>query len=270
MRCTRTARSSRLRPCPARAQKRAALAAAQAASGADEAALNAYTALHADTPLGQAARFNGANALLRQAIKVQAGAQPGQAIPLIELAKEYYRDVLRDDPTQWDARYNLERAQRLLPDPHLHGGGLHEAREGGRFQIHRDFDRHPRTGLCNEMVLLTYLNRQWDPAWQGALELWDAASSRCVKTIQPEFGRTLLLPNSPISFHGHEAPLTPPAGRTRRSLGSYYYSNRFPLAEQGHRPTIFLKHDHADRFQQVLKSLVPPVLWQAIKRASKR
>lgn len=158
----------------------------------------------------------------------------------------------------------------LLPDPHLHGGGLHESREGGRFQIHRDFDRHPRTGLCNEMVLLTYLNRQWDPAWQGALELWDVASSRCVKTVQPEFGRTLLLPNSPISFHGHEAPLTPPAGRTRRSLGSYYYSNRFPLAEQGHRPTIFLKHDHADRFQQVLKSLVPPVLWQAIKRASKR
>jgi mxaK protein len=95
---------------------RFALAAAQAASGADEAALNAYTALHADTPLGQAARFNGANALLRQAIKVQAGAQPGQAIPLIELAKETLREVLRRDPTHWDARYNLERAQRLLPD----------------------------------------------------------------------------------------------------------------------------------------------------------
>ena len=95
---------------------RFALAAAHAASGADEAALNAYTALHADTPLGQAARFNGANALLRQAIKVQAGAQPGQAIPLIELAKETLREVLRRDPTHWDARYNLERAQRLLPD----------------------------------------------------------------------------------------------------------------------------------------------------------
>jgi mxaK protein len=95
---------------------RFALAAAQAASGADEAALNAYTALHADTPLGQAARFNGANALLRQAIKVQAGAQPGQATPLIELAKETLREVLRRDPTHWDARYNLERAQRLLPD----------------------------------------------------------------------------------------------------------------------------------------------------------
>jgi mxaK protein len=99
-----------------RPEIRFALAAAQAASGADEAALNAYTALHADTPLGQAARFNSANALLRQAIRVQAGPQPGQAIPLIELAKETLREILRRDPSHWDARYNLERAQRLLPD----------------------------------------------------------------------------------------------------------------------------------------------------------
>ena len=63
-----------------RPEIRFALAAAQAASGADEAALNAYTALHADTPLGQAARFNSANVLLREATRVQAGPQPGQAI----------------------------------------------------------------------------------------------------------------------------------------------------------------------------------------------
>jgi mxaK protein len=54
---------------------------------------------------------------MRQALEVRAGDQPGQAIPLIELAKEVYREVLRNDPGHWDARYNLERAQRLLPDP---------------------------------------------------------------------------------------------------------------------------------------------------------
>ena len=96
---------------------RFAHAAAQAASGADEAALNAFTALQGDTALGQAARFNSANLLLRQAVKMQASALPGQAIPLIELAKETLREVLRHDPTLWDARYNLERAQRLFPDP---------------------------------------------------------------------------------------------------------------------------------------------------------
>ena len=94
-----------------------ALAQAQAASGARESALNRYRALQSDARLGTAARFNSANLLVRQAIEVRASAQPGQAIALLELAKEYYRDVLRDDPAQWDARYNLERAQRLLPDP---------------------------------------------------------------------------------------------------------------------------------------------------------
>ena len=93
------------------------LAQAQAASGARDAALNRYRALQSDARLGSAARFNSANLLVRQAIEVRASTQPGQAIALLELAKENYRDVLRDDPAQWDARYNLERAQRLLPDP---------------------------------------------------------------------------------------------------------------------------------------------------------
>ena len=96
---------------------RFAQAHALAASGAREAALNRYRALQSDARLGAAARFNSANLLVRQAIEVRASTQPGQAIALLELAKEYYRDVLRDDPAQWDARYNLERAQRLLPDP---------------------------------------------------------------------------------------------------------------------------------------------------------
>ncbi|GAA0750410.1 hypothetical protein LRH25_20210 [Ideonella azotifigens] len=89
----------------------------QAASGARDAALNRYRALQPDPRVGAAARYNSANLLVRQAIEVRASTQPGQAIALLELAKEYYRDVLRDDPAQWDARYNLERAQRLLPDP---------------------------------------------------------------------------------------------------------------------------------------------------------
>ena len=98
-------------------QLRFATAYAQAASGAEEAAVNAYRPLQGDDALGQAARFNSANGLLRQAIKLREGPQPGQAVPLIELAKETYREVLRNDTQHWPARYNLERAQRLLPDP---------------------------------------------------------------------------------------------------------------------------------------------------------
>lgn len=99
---------------------RFAHAAAQAASGAHEAALTRYGALHAlddGGPLGQAARYNSANLLLRQGMALRASSQPGQALALIELAKEGYREVLRRDAADWPARYNLERAQRLVPDP---------------------------------------------------------------------------------------------------------------------------------------------------------
>lgn len=96
---------------------RFAQAAAQAASGATEAALSRYGALHAPDALGRAARYNAANLLLRQAIELRQANQPGQALALVELAKEGYREVLRDAPDDWPARYNLERAQRLVPEP---------------------------------------------------------------------------------------------------------------------------------------------------------
>lgn len=90
---------------------------ALAARGEFDQALKRYQALETETPLGQAARYNSGNLLVRQALRLRDGSQAGQAIALIELAKENYREVLRRDPAHWDARYNLERAQRLLPDP---------------------------------------------------------------------------------------------------------------------------------------------------------
>jgi len=36
---------------------------------------------------------------------------------LVELAKENYREALRLDPDNWDARYNLEYAYRITPPP---------------------------------------------------------------------------------------------------------------------------------------------------------
>jgi len=98
-------------------QVRFAFAAAQAASGAQETTLRQYGALQDDPAVGQAARYNSANLLIRQAIALRERSLPGQALALVELAKEHYREVLRRDPDHWNARYNLERAQRLVPDP---------------------------------------------------------------------------------------------------------------------------------------------------------
>ncbi|MFI4923281.1 MAG: MxaK protein, partial [Burkholderiales bacterium] len=63
-----------------------------------------------------AAKFNSANLNLRDALAKRSEHAEGEALPLIELAKQSYREVLRADSDNWDARYNLERALRLAPE----------------------------------------------------------------------------------------------------------------------------------------------------------
>lgn len=84
-----------------------------------EAALTSYTKITEPTSAAQrsAIKFNLANLYLRQAVDFQASGAIELAIPLIELAKENYRELLRVDSEQWDAKYNLERALILLPEP---------------------------------------------------------------------------------------------------------------------------------------------------------
>jgi len=155
----------------------------------------------------------------------------------------------------------------LLSDPRLLGGGLHETREGGKFGIHRDFDLHAYYGLTNKMVFITYLNRGWDPAWGAALEIWDVATDTSARSIQPEFGTSLLLLHGPTSFHGHPEPMRPPPGQTRRSVAVYYYQNPASVPMRLRRiSSVFLVAHRSKRLRHLFKRLAPPILVDAIKR----
>lgn len=65
--------------------------------------------------LRQAALYDLGNLYMRDALENGAD-QAFRSLPLIELAKQRYRDVLRNQPTDWDARYNLSRALLLAPE----------------------------------------------------------------------------------------------------------------------------------------------------------
>jgi mxaK protein len=82
------------------------------------AALALYKSLEteSDTSLRNDARFNSGNLYMRKAQALKDTPMAAQAVPLVELAKQSYREVLRADPQYWDARYNLERALRAQPD----------------------------------------------------------------------------------------------------------------------------------------------------------
>ncbi len=65
-------------------------------------------------PQGMAARFNLANHYLREGSRKDLPG--GQTRPLLEIAKQRYRDLLLINPDDWDARVNLEHALRLAPE----------------------------------------------------------------------------------------------------------------------------------------------------------
>jgi mxaK protein len=99
------------------AEARFARALALAESGDAGAALDIYKALiRSDRPdLKRAALYNVGNLHLREAMK-SGPDEAARSLPLVELAKQSYRDLLRIDPGDWDARYNLERALQLAPE----------------------------------------------------------------------------------------------------------------------------------------------------------
>jgi mxaK protein len=64
---------------------------------------------------GRLALYDLANMYLREAAGDDAQG-PVRSPPMLETAKARYREVLRVDAGNWDARYNLERALRLAPE----------------------------------------------------------------------------------------------------------------------------------------------------------
>lgn len=73
--------------------------------------------LRSDTPaLHESTSYNLANLYLQRGMAMLADNQHDLATPLIQLAKENYRAIMRRDSDHWDAKYNLERALALLPD----------------------------------------------------------------------------------------------------------------------------------------------------------
>lgn len=148
----------------------------------------------------------------------------------------------------------------LISDPLFSGGGLHQIEPGGKLGVHADFNWHEEMQVHRRLNLLLYLNKDWRDDYGGQLELWDRGMKACRKTVAPVFNRCVIFSTTSDSFHGHPHPLTCPEGRTRKSIATYYYSAHRPMAElAAEHSTLF--RDKADRRKLLLKSLVPPILF---------
>lgn len=83
-----------------------------------KAAVKTYAAIDAltNSQLQMDIKFNLANLYFREAMRLRDIGSNDLAMPLIELAKQNYREILRVDSGHWDAKYNLELALILAPD----------------------------------------------------------------------------------------------------------------------------------------------------------
>lgn len=130
----------------------------------------------------------------------------------------------------------------LITDHSLNGAGLHQIIQGGKLDIHADYNRHPITKLDRRVNVLVYLNKDWQPEWGGALELWNRDMSRCIKSILPAFNRMVIFNVTDWAYHGHPDPLTCPEHESRKSIAMYYYSNG--------RPSHEMSAPHSTRFMK--------------------
>ena len=117
----------------------------------------------------------------------------------------------------------LTGIEGLIPDAHFRGAGLSLTLPGGHLALHADFNRDRTRHLERKVTVLYYLAADWDPAWGGALELWDAARTQCVASYPPLLDRLIVMNHGDAYWHGHPTPLACPEGRQRASVAAYYY-----------------------------------------------
>lgn len=99
------------------------------------------------------------------------------------------------------------------------GGGMHETGDGGRLEMHVDFNIHPGNPLLERRLnVLVFLNDRWERDWGGVLYLGD----RKQVEVLPLFNRTVIFECSDQSFHGHPDPII--GEHLRRSLACYFYA----------------------------------------------
>jgi hypothetical protein len=165
----------------------------------------------------------------------------------------------------------------LLADPSYFGGGLHKILPGGFLEIHADFNHLKRYDLERRLNLLLYLNKDWQPSYQGDLELWDRPSMTRAFAVAPIFNRCVIFSTTATSLHGHPVPLATPPGMERMSIALYYYTNTWePVAGEEHSTLYYISQNNNVRFRvdRIIKTLVqdltPPIFRKTIRALKRR
>jgi hypothetical protein len=128
----------------------------------------------------------------------------------------------------------LTGIEGLIADAHFRGAGPSLTLPGGHLALHADFNRDRVRNLRRCVTALYYFGHDWQPAWGGALELWNQARSRCEASYLPQLDRLIVMAHGDTFWHGHPAPLACPAGRFRATVSAHYYVAASPDDDAAH------------------------------------
>jgi hypothetical protein len=116
---------------------------------------------------------------------------------------------------------------RLVADPTLAGGGMHVMGSGGLLGAHADFNMLEESQLHRRLNLLVYTSREWKDQWGGEFQLWDEHVRERQASLAPLPNRCVIFNTTDTSFH-NVATIRAPAGVTRNSFATYYYTAEPP------------------------------------------
>ena len=136
----------------------------------------------------------------------------------------------------------------LLADTTLSGAGMHITGPRGRLDVHVDFNYLETEDMHRRLNILIYLNKKWDVAWGGAIELWDQQVKSCFHSMEPKLGRCVIFETSDRSFHGVSA-VTCPETVARQSFAAYYYTKEAPEGWDGTKHSTIFKHRPEEWFR---------------------
>lgn len=136
--------------------------------------------------------------------------------------KEFFDELNSDIFTEFLEK--LTGLEDILCDQTLYGGGLHQIVNGGKLDVHEDFNIHKDLVAFRKVNVITYLNKDWHESYGGHLQLWNKDMTKCVKSVLPVFNRVIIFRTDMNSNHGHPVPLTCPKNISRKSLATYYYT----------------------------------------------
>ena len=125
---------------------------------------------------------------------------------------------------------NLTGIKDLIADVDFEGGGIHKIKNGGRLELHSDYNKHPNKDIWRRINLLLYLTPNWN--YNGHLDLYEKEPLVKVKSILPTFNRAVIFNTTDDSIHGHPIPLICPDEVSRYSFALYYFTKDRPEHEK--------------------------------------